>query len=301
VTAPVQPDRIPGRELRGALGACGAFTAVGSLVAAASLIDDYPIAWGQATRYAIAAAALALLGWRAGVPRPTLRELIGLAALAASGLALFNVFLIAGVREGDAGTVGVIVSCVPVVLAIAAPLLERRAVSLRVLAAAAVVAAGAAAVEYTGGEFSAAGVGFALGALACEAAFSLLAVPYLARLRPVGVSVWACILATPMLLAWGIVAEGAPPTIDAGQLAALTYMALVVTVGGFLMWYSSLTLIGVERAGLFAGVLPVTALLFSVAIGAAEFTVTRLAGALVVAVGITIGVRVSTPPGPLQE
>jgi drug/metabolite transporter (DMT)-like permease len=78
-------------------------------------------------------------------------------------------------------------------------------------------------------------------------------------------------------------------------------MALVVTVGGFLMWYSSLTLIGVERAGLFAGVLPVTALLFSVAIGAAEFTVTRLAGALVVAVGITIGVRVSAPPGPLQE
>jgi drug/metabolite transporter (DMT)-like permease len=301
VSASDQPERSSGSDLRGALAACGAFTVVGSLVAAASVIDDYPIAWGQALRYLLAGAVLLVLARRAGVPRPTARELLGLTALAATGLILFNVFVISGVREGDAGTVGVIIACVPVVLAIAAPLLERRPIRPRLVLAAVVVAAGAAAVEYTGGDLSPAGVALAIGALACEAAFSLLAVPYLARLRPVGVSVWACALAAPMLLIWAVVTDGVPQSMTAETLAALAYMGLFVTAGGFLMWYSALTLIGVERAGLFAGVLPVTALLFSVAIGAAEFTGTRLVGAVVVAAGITIGVRVSAPSGPLQE
>ena len=42
---------------------------------------------------------------------------------------LFNLFVIEGVRETDPATVGVIIGCVPVLLALLGPLLEGRPLS----------------------------------------------------------------------------------------------------------------------------------------------------------------------------
>jgi drug/metabolite transporter (DMT)-like permease len=277
--------------LRGSLLAAGALALVGSLVAAADLVEGYPLAAGQALRYA--AAGLVLLAIARGrLPRLDMREALGLLALAATGLVLFNLFVIEGVRETDPATIGVIVGCVPIVLAFAGPLLERRPLSGRVIVAAVVVALGAAGVQGAGGGITQAGLMLALGALGCEAAFSLLAVPHLARLGPLAVSTYACLLAVPMLALWSLLAEGPRvPIPDAGQAAALGYMALGVTVFGFLAWYSAVRLLGVERAGLFSGVLPVSALAFSAVLGVAEITPARLAAVAVVALGVTLGVR----------
>jgi drug/metabolite transporter (DMT)-like permease len=280
--------------LKGSLLAAGALALVGSLVAAADLVEGYPLAAGQALRYAAAGLVLLLVA-RGRLPRLDLREALGLLALAATGLVLFNLFVIEGVRETDPATVGVIVGCVPVVLAFAGPLLERRPLSGRVIVAAVVVAAGAAGVQWAGGGITQQGLLLALGALGCEAAFSLLAVPHLKKLGPLAVSTYACLLAVPMLAAWSLVAEGPHvPIPDAGQTAALAYMALGVTVFGFLAWYSAVNLLGVERAGLFSGVLPVSALVFSAALGVAEITSGRLLAVAVVALGVSFGVRGGT-------
>jgi drug/metabolite transporter (DMT)-like permease len=282
--------------LRGSLLAAAALALVGSLVAAADLVEGYPLATGQALRYA--AAGLALLAIAKGrLPRLDAREALGLVALAATGLVLFNLFVIEGVRETDPATVGVIVGCVPVVLAFAGPLLERRPLSGRVIVAAVVVAAGAAGVQWAGGGITAAGLMLALGALGCEAAFSLLAVPHLKRLGALAVSTYACLFAVPMLALWSLIAEGPTlPLPDAGQAAALAYLALGVTVLGFVAWYSAVGLLGVERAGLFSGVLPVSALVFSAALGVAEITPERLGAVAVVALGVTLGVRRGSTP-----
>lgn len=125
-----------------------------------------------------------------------------------------------------------------------------------------------------------------------RAAFSLLAAPHLARLGPLAVSAYACLLALPILVVWS--AAGGGPDLPAPQLeeaAALAYLGVAVTSGGFLAWYSAVGLLGVERAGLFAGVLPVSALACSAAIGAADITAGRVAAVAVVAAGITFGVR----------
>jgi drug/metabolite transporter (DMT)-like permease len=276
---------------RGSLLAAFALALVGSLVAAADLVEGYPLPTGQARRYATAGAVLLAIA-RGRLPRLDRREALGLIALAATGLVLFNLFVIEGVRETDPATVGVIVGCVPVVLAVAGPLLERRPLSGRVIVAAVVVAAGAAGVQWAGGGITAAGLMLALGALGCEAAFSLLAVPHLKRLGPLAVSTYACLFAVPMLALWSLLAEGpALPAPDAAQAAALAYLAVGVTVLGFIAWYSAVGLLGVERAGLFSGVLPVSALVFSAALGVAELTPGRLAAVGVVAIGVTLGVR----------
>ena len=276
---------------RGSLLAALALVLVGTLVAAADLVEGYPLSTGQALRYAAAGAVLFVIA-RGRLPRLDRGEALGLIALAATGLVLFNLFVIEGVRETDPATIGVIVGCVPVVLAVAGPLLEKRPLSGRVVVAAVVVAAGAAGVQWAGGGITAAGLMLALGALGCEAAFSLLAVPHLKRLGPLAVSTYACLFAVPMLAAWSLIAEGPSlPMPDAGQAAALAYLAVGVTVLGFVSWYSAVGLLGVERAGLFSGVLPVSALVFSAALGVAELTPERLGAVVVVAIGVTLGVR----------
>jgi drug/metabolite transporter (DMT)-like permease len=281
--------------VRGAVLATTAFALVGSLVAASDTVEGYPLAEGQFLRYLLAAAALLALA-RGRLPRLDAREALGLAALAATGLVLFNVCVVGGVRETDPATVGVIVGCVPVVLAFAGPLLERRPVSGRVAVAAVAVAIGAAGVQWSDGGITAAGLALALGALACEACFSLLAAPHLARLGPLAVSAYACLFALPLLAAWSILAGGPDvPAPDADEALALVYLGLAVTTGGFLCWYSAVGILGVERGGLFSGMLPVSALACSAAIGAAEVTPARLLAVAMVAAGITLGVRAAAP------
>ena len=276
--------------IRGALLASTALALVGSLVAASDAVEGYPLPEGQFFRYLIAAAILLAIA-RGRLPRLTRRELLGMSALAATGLVLFNLFVIEGVRETDPATVGVIVGCVPVVLAIAAPLLERRPISGRVLLAGVVVSLGAAGVQWADGGITWLGLGLALGALACEASFSLFAAPHLERLGPLAVSTYACLLALPMLAVWSVVAGGVEvPAPSGSELTALVYLGAAVTTGGFVCWYTAVGLLGVERAGLFSGVLPVSALVCSAALGFAEVTPERIAAVAVVVAGITLGV-----------
>src|SRR5262249_5537526 len=138
------------RSLTASTSAAAAMVLVGSSVAAARALRDYPVADGQALRYGLASLLLLTLA-RARLPRLTLRQAARLVALAASGLAGFNALLIAAVRETDAATVGVIVGSVPVLLALLGPALEHRRPSRQVVVAALVVTLGAAAVQWSDG------------------------------------------------------------------------------------------------------------------------------------------------------
>src|SRR5918997_2783836 len=206
-----------------ALGAAVGMAIVGSSFAVLDTLRAYPQAGGQAVRYAVGAALLFLLAGRR-LPRPTGPQLTRLALLAASGLAAFNLLVMAAEASMDPGSVGVIVASVPVLLALAGPLQDGRRPEPRVVGAAVLVAAGAAVVQGMGGELTVEGLAAALGALACEAAFSLLAAPLLRPLGPVAVSAWAAILAVPILLVAGVAIDGPSGFLEgptAGEALAL--------------------------------------------------------------------------------
>jgi EamA-like transporter family len=98
----------------------------------------------------------------------------------------------------------------------------------------------------------------------------------------------------PMFTVWALIADGPSlpaPTID--EVAALAYLGSIVTVGGFVLWYSSIALLGVERAALFSGVLPISAVVCAAVVGAGEITPERVAAMAVVLLGITAGMRVA--------
>jgi drug/metabolite transporter (DMT)-like permease len=279
----------------------GSMVAVGASVAVSSLITDYPVFTAQAVRYA--AGALLLLGWarlqRLPRLRTTTEERVRLVVIALTGLAGFNVAIVVALRSAEPAAVGVVVGCVPLVLAIIGPLLERRAPTARILVAATVVVLGAALVQGVG-RTSWTAFGLSLLALAGESAYSLVAVPILPRLGPVGVSVRICAIAAAALAATAIAVDGrsAFEVPSRGEVAAITYLAVIVTALAFVAWYESIGRLAVERTGLFAGLLPVSALLVGAAVGSETVGALPLLGTLVVGAGVAFGLTGvdSVPP-----
>lgn len=101
---------------------------VGSSVTVSHTLVDAPLFTPQAVRYAIATVILLvvarLVGTRLVWPRG--REWLWLAGIAVTGLLLFNVAVIRGVEHAEPAAVAVAVACVPLVLALVGPALERR-------------------------------------------------------------------------------------------------------------------------------------------------------------------------------
>jgi drug/metabolite transporter (DMT)-like permease len=287
------------QERTGAGLAAGSVVLVGGSVAASSLLAGYPVLGGQAVRYL--AAGLLLAAWarltRTPLPRPAGREWAWLAALAAIGLAGCSVLLIQATRVADPASVGVMIGAAPLVIIITAAITVGRRPGRRVLLAAAVVTAGSAAAQLggaTGPAFSAAGLLWSAGALGGIVGTSLLAAPVLPRLGALAVTVYACGLAGLLLLAAAAVARsaGGPPilrTPTTTQLAALAYLTIAVTAIVFIAWYAALERLGVDRTGLFNGLIPVTSLAAVALAGTGTITPPRLLGALAVLAGVILG------------
>lgn len=277
-------------------------TVLGSSVAVSRLALDYPTLTGQALRYALAAAVLAaLVRWpaRSRPPtraRPDRRDVVLLTALAAVGLVWFNICLLSALRHADAAVVGTVVGAAPLGLGLLGPLLRRARPAPRLVAAAGVVVAGTALV-HGGGRASSLGLLAALGALLGEVAFSLLAAAVLPRLGALRVSAWSCAIAVPMLVLAAAVAGERWRAPTAGEAWALAYLAVPLTVGAFLAWFGGLRRLGVERAGLFVGLLPVTTLLTAAGMDGELPPPAQAAGVLVVALGLTLGL-LRTRPAP---
>jgi drug/metabolite transporter (DMT)-like permease len=279
--------------LRGSVGAATAMFLLGTLAAVSAVINRYPLYGGQALRYALAAVILfavpAAKRLRLLV-RLTVREMLLLLALTSTGLVLFNICVIQATRHASPTLVGTIVGAVPVVLAIAGPLLARSRPSGRVIVAASVVVAGASVTSGVGSA-NLAGLLLAIGALACEACFSLLAIPLLPRLGPLRLSAYTQAVAVPLLLVVGVAADGAQvlrlPT--AAEATGLAYLGSVVSAGAFLLWYGALPRLGAARAGLFAGVVPVGAIVTAVMFGLGTPTATELGGTALVIAGLLLG------------
>ncbi|WP_106401084.1 DMT family transporter [Actinocorallia populi] len=276
------------------VAAASAMLLVGTSTAVSATIADYPVFAGQALRYALAAAILLAVVRRRRLPRVRLtpRDVLLLMALAATGLAGFNLFLVEATRHAGPAMIGTVVGAVPLVLALVGPLMERRRPAPRTVGAAAVVALGAAVAAGLGSG-SLTGLLLSLGALVGEVAFSLLAVPLLPKLGPLRVAAYPAALSVPMLLTASLALDGTAalrlPT--PGEAAAFGYLGAIVTAAAFFLWYDALRRLGTDRAGLFAGLIPVGALLTTVVLGLGQAGPADVTGALLVAAGVVIGLR----------
>jgi drug/metabolite transporter (DMT)-like permease len=284
--------RPPGlRYLAG--GACG-MALVGGSVGVSRTLATAPLFAAQAIRYVVAAGILLALArsGRVKVVAPRGREWLWLAGIAATGLVLFNIAVVRGVAHAEPAVIAVAVACVPVLLAVIGPMLERQAPGRRILVAAAAVTAGSALVAGTG-RTDAVGLAWAVVALFCEASFTLLAVPVLPRHGAWGVSLHSVWIGAAMFVVLGAVTEGpgAVAALTAADWAAIAYLAVLVTAVAFIVWYSAVSALGAGRAGLLTGIAPVSAAVTGIMLGAGAPAPSVWIGMLVVISGLAAGLR----------
>ena len=276
-----------------------AMTCVGGSVAVSAALAHAPLFTVQALRYAVASLLLVAFARlsRARLVRPRGTEWWWLIGIAATGLVIFNVALVQGAKHAEPAVLGVAVACVPLLLAALGPLLEGRGPSYPVLAGALVVTTGAALVQGLG-RTDGIGLVWAAVTFACEAAFTLLAVPVLTRHGPAGVSVHTTWLAATMLAVLGLVREGPAAVfrLTGRELLAGAYLAVAVTAVAFVLWYACVERLGAGRAGLLTGIAPIAAAAGGVAMGGPVPQPLVWAGIAVVAAGLAVGLR-AVPPG----
>jgi drug/metabolite transporter (DMT)-like permease len=184
------------------------------------------------------------------------------------------------------------VACVPPLLAVAGPLLERSRPRPAMVAAALVVTGGAGLIQGLG-RTDAVGIAWAAVVFGCEVAFTLLAVPVLGRHGPWGVSVHTTWIATVMFAIIGLVHEGpgAVTRLTGHDWLATAYLAVAVTAVAFVLWYSGVSRLGPGRAGLLTGVAPIAAAVTGVLLGGPAPRPQVWAGIAVVVAGQIVGLR----------
>lgn len=280
----------------GPVAAAVSMLLIGSSAPVASTIRDVPLLTGQSARYLIAATLLIIVLAVAGRLtsfRPSGRDLVDIALLGVFGIAGFNIFLVSASYQIDPALVGTILAATPVLLAVVAPLLARRRPAGRVILGAILVATGTAFTTGTGAA-APTGILLCLGALACELAFTLLAVRLIRRFGSLATTLYAAISGAIVLTAAAMIFDG-PAAF--GQLAAspsdvlgVLYLAIAVAIGANAAWYLALPRLGPDRSGLFYAFSPIGALAASFVLGASLLSPAGLAGLVIVAIGLVIGV-----------
>jgi len=225
-----------------------------------------------------------------------------LVANAAIGLVAFNLCMLTAVRHADPAVVGTIVGASPLGLALLGPLLRGQRPTARLVGASAVIVVGTVLVHGFG-HADALGTAAAVATLLCECAFSVLAAAVLPQLGAVRVSAYSCALAVPMLVIGALAAREAPRVPTVTEAATLGYLAVVMTVVAFMAWFTGLNRLGVARAGLVVGVLPVATIVVT-SIQDGRFPVPAQAlGVLLVGAALTLGMggRAAASPSTVDE
>jgi drug/metabolite transporter (DMT)-like permease len=272
---------------------------VGGSVAVSGQLASAPLWTVQAIRYGIG--CVLLLGLcrlrRIPVRRPSGVQWCFLSGVTLMGLVLFNVGLVAGGGHAEPAVLGVAIACVPVILAVFGPLLERSSARGRAVVAAVVVTTVAALVQGFG-HSDLIGFAYALLVFVCEASFTLLAVPLLAEHGAYGVSVHTTWMAAVAFGALGVLLDGpgAALHLTAGDWAAIGYLAALVTAAAFVLWYGCVGTLGAAHAGLLAGIAPAAAALIGTVLGRPIPGIGVWLGIAIVAAGLVIGLRPARSP-----
>jgi drug/metabolite transporter (DMT)-like permease len=267
---------------------------VGSSVGVSHTLIHAPLFTAQAIRYTAAVPVLLIMARKAGarIARPRGPEWFWLAGIAALGLVLFNTAIVRGVAHAQPAAIAVALALVPILLGVIGPVLQQQRPSRQILFAALVVTAGSVLVEGAG-HTNAAGVAWAAVALACEASFTLLAVPVLPRHGAWGVSVHSVWMGAIMLTVLSVVTEGpaAAARLTTADWTAVGYLAVMVTAVAFVLWYSTVAALGPGPVGLLTGIAPVSAALTGVLTGGGAPGPLVWLGLLVVIAGLATGLR----------
>lgn len=261
---------------------------------------------GAFLRFLIASIFLVAFTFRieGGLPLPRQRHLIPLFLMGMTGVFLYNVFFLKGLKLIEAGRAAIIIANNPIFIAVMSSLLFRDRLNLLKAAGILVSVSGAVTVITRGELLAGLGGGFGWGELfifGCVAswvAYSLLGKAVMSELSPLAAVTYSSVIGALCLF---------PPAVmeglwDSGNLsfaawASVFYLGFFGTVLGFVWYYEGIKRIGPVRAGLFINFVPVSAVFLAFLILGEPLTVSLLIGAVLVSSGVYLTTLGSRPMG----
>lgn len=233
------------------------------------------------------------------LPEP--RHLVSLFLMGMTGIFLYNVFFLKGLKLIEAGRASIIIANNPIFIAILSTLIFRERLNL-IKAAGILISVSGAITVITRGEFLS-GIGgsfgwgelFIFGCVASWVSYSLLGKSVMSGLSPLSAVTYSSVIGAVCLF---------PPAILEGlgefraysfsAWASIFYLGFFGTVLGFVWYYEGIKRIGPMRAGLFINFVPVSAVFLAYLILGEPLTGSLLVGAVLVSSGVyltTLGSR----------
>jgi len=245
-------------QLASAMILVGANVPVGKLLAA-----ELPVPVILFLRCLLACLVLAPLGLLTPlgpIARPSRAAGLNLALQALFGTLLYNVALLAGLRRTGALEAGLVLATLPAIVAVGAALFLHERLTLRSSLAVLLAVGGMAMLASTRptAPGTLAGDALVLVGVCGEAAYVLLAKRNSGRLGVVAATFWMQVASVAFLALFAIPAL--PDAVFTWRLIGLlAFHGLTASVLAVLLWYGGLRRVPAATAGVFAGLLPLTA------------------------------------------
>ncbi|WP_433942868.1 DMT family transporter [Paenibacillus sp. SN-8-1] len=250
------------------------FTVGSSIVVGKWVTLTFPVFLASLLRFGLASVLLILLLLTfEGMPKITGRELLLLLLQSLTGIFLFNICLLIGLRWTPAVEGGIITSTTPLVISVLSVILFKDKIPVRAWSGVLLAVIGIAVIRLLevpassteSGGFSSQGYALLGIAVVSEALFTLIGKRLSGRLSPLAittyVTIWGFILFLPVGLYQAASFDFSIPSI--GDWLCLVYLAVVVTVIGFALWYYGVSAVSTSTSASFTGIIAVSSLILS--------------------------------------
>lgn len=294
-------NRLPAlAALAGAMGIVGT-----SVTASKYLVGHIPIMLASEIRFLLASCLLLVIVRLVEdrLPRIPLRLHAVLAIQALLGIVAFNVLILTGLDMTTATISGIITAATPAVIAVMSfaigDKLSRTAWLGVIIALGGVVLVNLLASP---GEEVARRplLGGALVFLAVvgEAAYTVLSRYVTRELSPFATSTYICIYGAAMFLPFALwdLRDFKPGDVPRSTWIAILYLAVIVTVVAFVLWFKGLATIPASIAGVFTGMIPITAVISAGILLNEKVGLPHIIGIACVLIGIFLVARARSIP-----
>lgn len=212
------------------------------------------------------------------------------------GVFLFSICMLYGVKWTTATSAGIITSTVPACIALLSFWILKEKLQRNQLAAILLSVCGIGLITFSGESHAVSAVSM-LGnllvflAVISEALFTIFAKRLSGKITPfqmtAAINVISFVLFLPFAIAEGIGFdwESVPPNV----WALIVYYAITASVLSFFLWYKGVAKVAASKAGLFTGMMPISAALIAVLFLGEAFTWLHAVGMLFVLGSIYIG------------
>jgi drug/metabolite transporter (DMT)-like permease len=274
-----------------------------SVVASKIIVETMPIYTASTLRFLIAAVLLIAISTRTGgIPRLPGRVHLLLAAQALTGLVMFNVLLLLGLDLTTAIASGIITSSTPAVIALLSLPLGDRLRTVGWLGVTLTIA-GVVIVNLFGtteaGSATRPLLGAALVFLAVvgEALYAVLGKVATASVKPIQMATLVTIYGLVLFLPFAAmdIRDFHPADVPARGWVSLLYLAAIVTVVAFALWFQGLQHVPASTAGAFTGMIPVGTIIATAIFLDEPVRWIHIAGMAVVIAGIVLVTRGMRP------